>query len=306
MFFERRMKFRLTLTLAAFAALAAGCGPGVEPALDRATVVAPHASVRLKDTSTSRTIRVLEPGDRVEVLERQDHWYKIRLGDMQGWMEESTILTNATRVRIEELAAVSQDQTSQNTAILRAEANFRIEPSRSGPIIRKLSSGTRVEVIERTSLPRPGSDRLMDTWIKVRPSPAEAGWLLANAVDFDVPAEIAQYTEGYTYTAVKALNQVQDTLAGPIPWYVVGERKPGSDATLDFTGIRVFTWNSRKHRYETAFRAKGLHGVYPLEVGQDGVNPKFRIYEISEDGKKNAREFVMNGVVVREVKNNDT
>ena len=120
-------------------------------------------------------------------------------------------------------------------------------------------------------------------------------------MEFDVPADISQYTEGYAYTVVKQVNQVQDTLAGAIRWYVVGERKPGADADIDFTGIRVFTWNLRKHRYETAFRTKGLRGVYPLEIGQDGVNPKFRIYEL--DGKqRKPREFVMYGVIVREIK----
>src|SRR6266496_3986133 len=116
---------------------------------------------------------------------------------MQGWMEESTVLTKATRVWIEEMAAASQDQTSQNTAVLHSEANFRIEPGRSSSVIRKMPSGTRVEVIDRATVPRPGSDRLLDVWVKVRASPAEAGWLLENALDFDVPADIAQYTEGY-------------------------------------------------------------------------------------------------------------
>ena len=56
----------------------------------------------------------------------------------------------------------------------------------------------------------------------------------------------------------------------------------------------------KKHRYETAFRLKGLRGVYPLEVGQDGVNPTFRVYELDEDGtKKVPHDYVMYGVIVR-------
>jgi hypothetical protein len=219
-------------------------------------------------------------------------------------MEESTIVTNATKLRIEELAASSQNQTSQNTAVLKIESNFRIDPSRSSSVIRKLPSGTRVEVIARTTEPRPGPEPHTDVWLKVRPSPAEAGWLLSTAVGFDVPAEIAQYTEGYTYTVVKPVYQVQDSIAGPIHWYVVGERKPGADSSVDYTGIRVFTWNMRKHRYETAFRTKAMRGVYPIEIGQDGVNPTFRIYELGADAKeKHPREFVMYGVIVREKKN---
>src|SRR5262245_23890353 len=253
-------------TLAFFLATTAGCAPKATPAVDQATVVAQHASMRLKNSSTSRTLRVLEPGDKVEVLEQQENWYRVRFADIQGWMDESTVVTNATRVRIEELVAASQGQASQNTAVLRDEANMRVEPTRTSSIIRKLPSGTTVEVIERIVVQRDESDR-RDIWLKARSSPTEVGWLLESRLTFDVPSDISQYTEGYVYTAVKQVNQVQDSLAGPIRWYVVGERKPGADPEVDFNGIRVFTWNLKKHRYETAFRLREVRGIYPLEIG---------------------------------------
>src|SRR5437016_9885202 len=112
------MKFRLILAFSILLGIV-GCEPKVEPPVDHATVVAEHASLRLKASSTSRTLKVLDPGDKVDVMERQDNWYRVRFGLSQGWMEESTILTNATKVRIEEVAAKSQEQTPQNTATLR-------------------------------------------------------------------------------------------------------------------------------------------------------------------------------------------
>jgi hypothetical protein len=101
---------------------------------------------------------------------------------------------------------------------------------------------------------------------------------------------------------VKMINRVQDPLAGQINWYIVGERKPSADPNIDFQGIRVFTWNMKKHRYETAFRTK-MRGVYPLEIGQEGVNPTFRVHELADDGTtKIPRDFVMYGVIVRQKK----
>ena len=291
------------LSIITILVLLTSCGPAPEPALDQATVVASHASVRQRNISTSRTLITLEIGDKVDVLEQRENWYRIRLGDVQGWMEQTTIVTNATLDRIQGMVNASQGQISQNTATLREDANFRIEPGRATAIIRRLPAGTTVEVIDRQTLPRPGSQRGLDVWVKVRPSPTEVGWIIANLMDFDVPAEIAQYTEGYTYSAVKPINQVQDALAGTINWYIVGERSNGLDPRLDFDGIRVFTWNQRRHRYETAFRTKGLRGVYPLVVGQDSGNPTFRINELGEDhATKTSRDFMMYGVIVREVK----
>ena len=297
------MRMKVVVALLALLLLVS-CSPQPEPILDQATVVAKNASVRLKNSSTSRTLRTLDTGDRVNVLERQDNWYRIRYGDeVEGWMEESTVVTNATKKRIQELVVASQDQSPQNTAVLHDDANLRIEPGRSSPIIRKLDRGTMVEVLDRTTTPRPNSETASDAWIKVRSSPTQVGWVLGGLVVFDIPADIAQYSEGYTYAAVKTINRVQDSFAGQINWYIVGERKPGLDPHVDFSGIRVFTWNLKKHRYETAFRTKDLRGVYPLEIGQEGVNPTFRIYEMGDNGaQKTPRDFVMYGVIVREKK----
>lgn len=280
------------------------CAPKPELAIDHATVVANNASVRQKNSSTSRTLRTLNNGDNVDILEKQENWYRIRYeGTLVGWMEESTIVTRATENRIKDMVALSLGQTTQNTGVLREGANFRIEPGRNTPVIRKLDAGTKVEILDRVTMQRPGSQNAKDVWVKVRPSPVEVGWLYSALIDFDVPPDISQYTEGYSYTAVQKVNQVQDPLAGPIHWYVVGERSPGLDPDLDFDGVRVFTWNMKMHRYETAFRTRGIRGVYPLEVGQEGKNPMFRVFELQDDGStKVPREFVMNGVVVRELK----
>jgi SH3-like domain-containing protein len=243
----------------------------------------------------------METGDKVDVLEHQDNWYRVRYGtEIEGWMEESTVITNETKNKIQKLANDSQNLEPQNTAKLKQDANLRLEPGRSTSIIRRAEGGTKVEVLERVTKPRPGSDNAHDVWLKVRPSPGEIGWVLASAVEFDIPNEIAPYSEDYVYAAVKTINRVQDPIAGQISWYVIGERKPSSNANFDFEGVRVFTWNMKKHRYETAFRTKGLHGVYPLQIGQDGPNPTFRVYELSEDGStKIPKDYVMYGVIVR-------
>jgi len=218
-------------------------------------------------------------------------------------MEESTIVTDETKTRIQTLAAASQSQRPENSAVVREQANLRIEPGRSTAIIRRLDGGAKVEVLERSTTPRPGSEGSFDVWLKVRPSPTEVGWVLASLMDFDVPTDLVQYTEGYSYTAVKAINQVQDSIAGPINWYVVGEKYPGTSGFIDFDGVRVFTWNMRMHRYETAFRARNIRGVYPLEIGQDKGNPTFTFYELDKDNvTKTPRTYVMYGVVTRPLK----
>jgi SH3-like domain-containing protein len=282
--------------------LGTACTPkGPEP--ERATVNAEHSSLRARDSATSRTLKVLEPGTHVEILERQGRWYRVRLDDIEGYMEVSTLLTDAMRDRIQENINSAINQVPQNTGVLREDGNLRVDPGRNTSILRLLRAQTAVEVLERRTLAREDAPGKFDAWLKVRTSPTEVGWLLSTFVEFDVPEGIAPYTEEFAYSAVKVLNEIDDPVAGLIRWYIVGERRPGFDPNLDFTGIRVFTWNQSKQRYETAFRRPGLRGVYPLEVTQTPKGPTFRYYELEADGKtKTPREFVMNGVVVREAK----
>src|SRR5262245_10132348 len=168
--------------------LLVSCAPKPEPVLDQATVVAKNTSLRLKNSSTSRTLRVLDTGDKVDVLEHQDNWYRVRYGlDVQGWMEESTVITNETKDRIQKLASASRNLEPQNTAVLKQDANLRLEPGRSTSIIRRVDSGTKVEVLDRVTKPRPGSETSHDVWVKVRRAPTEVGWVLSGSLEFDIP-----------------------------------------------------------------------------------------------------------------------
>jgi hypothetical protein len=296
------IKAALTLALAISIFLAA-CGPKKEPAKEQATVVAKNASVRMKNSATSRTLTVLGPNTQVDVMEKQGNWYRIRTGDIQGWMEETTLLTQTMSAKLQAMVTEAKKQEAQNTALLREDGNLRLDPGRNTTVMRRLAADSKVEILERRTLPRPGAAPAVDVWIKVRVSPTEVGWLLGNVLDYEAPAGIGGFMEGSNYSAIKPLNTVQDSEVGPIIWYVVGERRPGAPPEVAFDGIRVFTWNMKKHRYETAYRIKGLRGAYPLVVGREGSNPTFQFSEMAEDGSsKPPRKFVMNGVIVRESK----
>ena len=298
------MKIRLALLVPLLVSFTACTEPGPEP--ERATVNVAHASLRSRESATSRTLKVLEPGTHVEILERQGRWYRVRLDDLEGFMEVSTLLTDAMRDQIQENINAALNQVPQNTGVLGQDGNLRVEPGRTTQVLRLVRAQTAVEVLERRTVPREDPAARADSWLKVRTGPTEVGWLLSTFVAFDVPEGIAPYTEEFAYSAVNTLKEIDDPGAGIIRWYVVGERRGGFDPNVDFTSIRVFTWNKSKQRYETAFRLypkTEVRSVYPLEVSQTATGPTFRFYELAADGKtRSPREFVMNGVVVREVK----
>jgi hypothetical protein len=152
----------------------------------------------------------------------------------------------------------------------------------------------------------------MEDWWLVRvpapaggTSPACAGWVLARMVDLDVPVEIGQYAEGQRIMAFFVLNQLED-LNKPVAQYLVALNEPRDGMPVDYNQVRVFTWNLKRHRYETAYRERKLQGVLPIRVGQqdfekEGKLPVFTLRVRDDAGNIDVRTYKLNGVMVRRV-----
>ncbi|MGH9568842.1 MAG: hypothetical protein ACRD4F_04350, partial [Candidatus Angelobacter sp.] len=57
----------------------------------------------------------------------------------------------------------------------------------------------------------------------------------------------------------------------------------------DFNQIRIFTWNLRRHRYETAYREHDMNGVLPVTLGEQdfGSEGKLRTFLLQLKGDGN-------------------
>jgi len=146
----------------------------------------------------------------------------------------------------------------------------------------------------------------MDDWWLVRDQQGRVGWLLAHMVDIDVPLDVAQYAEGQRIQAAFVLNTVQDEEKGAVKQYLVllNENKDG--IPYDFNQVRVFTWNLKRHRYETGYREHFIIGYFPAKVstedfGKEGTMPVFTIRKQNTDGSISERKYRVIGNIVRPV-----
>ena len=101
----------------------------------------------------------------------------------------------------------------------------------------------------------------MEDWWLVRDPENHVGWVLGRLIDLDVPLEVAQYAEGQRIVACFVLNEVKDADKKVAQYLtLLSEAKDGMP--FDYNQARVFTWNVRRHRYETAYRERGLNGLF--------------------------------------------
>ncbi len=110
----------------------------------------------------------------------------------------------------------------------------------------------------------------MEDWWLVRDSKATTGWLLSRMMDVDAPEALTRYSEGQRIVGAYILTKVNDPDAPQddknIPEYVTVTSPYKSGLTYDFNQVRVFIWNVKKHRYETAYRDRNITGYLPVTV----------------------------------------
>jgi SH3-like domain-containing protein len=154
--------------------------------------------------------------------------------------------------------------------------------------------------------PAPVAPVLEDWWL-VRDAQGHTGWALARILDLEVPLDIAQYAEGQRIVAAYLLNRVQDADKSVAQYLtLVTDNKDGMP--YDFNQIRVFTWNLKRHRYETAYRERNLFGMLPVstdteDFGKEGAQPTFTIRAQNDEGQMVEKKYRLAGPIVRRVTN---
>jgi hypothetical protein len=200
---------------------------------------------------------------------------------------------------------------------------MHVTPGRDSEHLYQLASGAKVAILGRGTaekqLPggapamKPTQGKLgkvaagpvLEDWSLVRDAQGRVGWVLSRMVDVDVPLDIAQYAEGQRFVAFFVLDEVQDA-EKKVPQYLCVLTDPHDGLPFDFDQVRVFTWNLRKHRYETAYREHGLNGVLPVTVTQEnfdkeGTLPVFILRVRDDAGNITERKYKLNTPIVRRV-----
>ncbi|MGA9713143.1 MAG: SH3 domain-containing protein [Candidatus Sulfotelmatobacter sp.] len=288
------------------------------------------ATLRDRVAPVYNHVGTVKNGERVEVLEHEKRFSRVRTASgAEGWIEQRYLVDQQTYDALQKLTQENLNDPVQSPGVLRNETNLHITPSREAGHLYQLPSGARVSVLKRATAEkqlgsaaepvriegrssggRSSSGPVLEDWWLVRDADNRVGWVLARMVDLDVPLDIAQYAEGQRIVAFFALNQVLDAgkegTGKEVSQYLCVLTEPHDGLPYDYDQIRVFTWNVKKHRYETAYREHGLNGVLPVTVtsenfDKEGVLPVFILRVKDESGNVTERKYKLNTPIVRRV-----
>jgi SH3-like domain-containing protein len=314
---------RLAIALALAMTLGA-CGRGRHRVLEVAYVSAPQATLRDQVAAIYNRVGTVKNGERVEIIDREKRFARVRTASgIEGWVEQRYLVDQKTFDGLQKLTQENQSAPVQAPGVLRNETNLHITPGRETEHLYQLTSGAKVAILKRAvaekqtgatpvrsvatkpGVKAPSAGPILEDWLLVRDDQGRVGWVLARMVDVDVPLDIATYGEGQRFVAFFRLNEVQDG-DKKVPQYLCLITEPHDGSPYDYDQVRVFTWNVRKHRYETAYREHGLDGVLPVTVthetfDREGTLPVFILRVRDDAGNVAERKYKLNSPIVRRV-----
>jgi SH3-like domain-containing protein len=342
---KRSHRILLNLVALFFLLTVLACGRSGRLSKEYVYVSAPQVNLRDRLSAVYAKTGLVKNGERVEVLEKSRRFFRVKTQTgAEGWIEERYVITQDVYDGFEKLSKENASAPAQAHGAARASLNIHLTPSREGEHLYQLTEGEKVDILKRAVAEKPGAapvrpvpqpvapnkpklktasataqpeaavpetPKVYEDWSLVRDPEEHVGWVLARMIDIDVPLDIAQYAEGQRIVASFILNTVPDTdpetgQTKEIPQYLVLTTEPKDGQPFDYNRIRVFSWNQKRHRYETAYRESKLFGVFPVSVAheafdREGALPTFTLRVKDDSGSVMERKYKMNGPIVRRV-----
>ena len=309
---------RLFFSLAASLLLLTGCGRHHQRVLEVDYVSAPQVVLRDQLAQVFNKVGTAANGERVEVLDRDRRFARVRTAaGLEGWVEQRYLVNQHVFDAFQKLALDEKDAPVVGTATTRNDTNLHVEPGRDTDHLYQLSQGAKISGLKRETaeknlpgVPRPSGGEAeasvpLEDWWLARDANGHVGWVLGRLIDFDVPIDVAEYAEGQRIVGCYQLDQVTDG-DKKVPQYLMLLTENKDGLPYDYSQVRVFTWNVRRHRYETAFREHGLSGDLPVTVshedfGKEGDLPTFILHVKDASGNTVERKYKMNTPIVKKV-----
>jgi SH3-like domain-containing protein len=355
---------------------ASGCGK-VGQDREILYVSVPQGFLRDRVATVYSKTGTVHNGDKVVVLEHGKRWVRIRNAQgEEGWLQERNLVGQDVFDALQQLQKDHANDAAQVRGLLRNDLRLHVTPGRDTDRLFMLKEGQKVELLQRTSVPKNGlpvtkptpsaanegdanddskddekefkpkdaptaseasktvlkqtqppnknpsrpsalknkkeklveaPPPIMEDWWLVRDGQGHAGWVLGHMIDVDIPIEVGQYAEGQRVVAFYPLMTVHDSeMNKDEPYYLVLLTEPKDGLPFDYNQVRLFSWNLKRHRYETAYRDRNIFGLLPVITGHEdfeklGNQPTFTLRVRDEQGQTIQQKYRLEGVIVKRV-----
>ncbi len=246
-------------------------------ALEEAFVGGRGATVWNSTAEIRQPVANLGYGERVQVYQHSAQEALVSTpSGVRGWVSSASLMDPDLWHSAALLAESGKEMPVQAAGHTRARANLHTGPGIQSAVILQAPANSPMVVLQHALAPGPsrGGDEKTsaEDWWLVRADVKSAGnitgWVLGRLLKFDLPDPLPGYQSAGDMHIVAwfPIDRAFDDASQKYrPEYLVAgvrERQPGCDFTL----LRVYTWNAKRDRYETAFMDSRVCGKMPVQV----------------------------------------
>ena len=141
-----------------FLLLLTACNRGHGRVLEVAYVSGVQAILRDHVAAVYEKAGVVKNGERVEVLDHDRRFVKVRTASgVMGWVEQRYLVGQDVYDQIQKLTADNQNDPVQAQGATRNDTNLHVEPGRDTEHLYQISSGEKLALLRRGTAERPGA-----------------------------------------------------------------------------------------------------------------------------------------------------
>jgi hypothetical protein len=256
-------------------------------------VTAKQTFLRDRVAAVSNRVGTASNGEKLVVLDRARRFLKVQTPQGEvGWIEERLTAGQDVADQFESLGKEHEKDPVVATATASDEVYLHVAPGRETERFYLLAENDSLSLLERAAVPKPVTPGAlpavklgdkegappapaMEDWWLVRDTKGHTGWIYGRMIDVSTPDALLRYAEGQRIVGAYVLAHVNDPDSGlldngntvtSIPEYVTVLSPYKAGLPYDFNQVRVFVWNTRKHRYETGFREHNIAGYLPVQI----------------------------------------
>src|ERR1700732_55926 len=132
------------------ALLLSGCNRGRGRVQEIAYVSAPQTILRDHVSAVFTKTGVVKNGDRVQVLERERRFVRVRTASgTEGWIEQRALVPQSVYDGFQKLAQQEQNVPVQASGTTRNDTNIHLDPGRETEHLYLLNQGTKISILKR-------------------------------------------------------------------------------------------------------------------------------------------------------------
>src|ERR1700724_3592950 len=133
------------------------CNRGRGRVLEVAYVSGVQATLRDHVAAVYEKAGVVKNGERVEVLDHDRRFVKVRTAaGVTGWMEQRYLVSQEVFDQIQKLTTDNQNDPVQARGVTRNDTNLHVEPGRDTEHLYQISSGEKLSLLKRGTAEKPG------------------------------------------------------------------------------------------------------------------------------------------------------